>query len=90
MGCSILEGFAQEEFNHKPKYNSDYGDMSNSEREHMSYNEEQSMLEDPAGEERWQDDLRTRRGDHLKRCDDPNCVRICNNWREHSKLSKYV
>ena len=89
-GCSISEGFVTEDLNHEPKYTDEYYKMDDDELERMSYGKEQSMLADPSGEERWHDNLRTRHGAHLKNCEDPNCVKICNNWREHSELSKHV
>ena len=89
-GCSISEGFSTEEMNHEAKYKDEYYEMDEDELDRMSYDKEQSMLADPSSEDQWQDDLRTRHGDHLKNCKDPDCVRICNNWREHSTLSKYV
>lgn len=90
MGCNAFERFTTEQLNHKPKYNSDYNNMSEDELERMTVDKEESMLVDPTGEERWQEDLRKRQGEHFKNCDDPNCIRLCNNWRGHSELAKYV
>ena len=89
-GCNIADALSMEGINHEPKYIDEYYEMDDDELERMSRGKEQSMLADPAGEEQWQEDLRTRQGDHFKNCDDPDCVRLCNNWRGESTLSKYV
>ena len=90
MGCSILDGFVKEQMDHRAEYTDEYWDLDDDELEHMTYDEEREMLADQAGEERWQDDLSTRQGKHLKNCKDHDCIYVCGNWREDHELSKYV
>ena len=90
MTCAEQEKIVNESLSHKIKFTADYYELDEEEREELSYNEERSYLVDPAKEDVFQEDSQIRHGKHLSSCDDPNCQRLKQNWKEHDELSKYI
>ena len=90
MVCSTAYKIQDEELNHKPKYNSEYDNLREDEKESLNYTEEKSYLADPSAEDRFHDEHRTKHGNHLSECDDADCQRVRDNWKGDGELSKYI
>ena len=90
MVCSVAYKIQGEELNHKPEYKSGYYDLSEDEQERLSYNQEQSWIANPAAEDKFEDEHNTKFGNHLSKCNDSDCQRVRDNWKTHTKLSKYI
>ena len=88
--CNIFEAMSDEEIYHETEYNDEYDDLSDDEKDNLSPSQEASMVKDPAAEERFQEDLTKRKGDHLKTCNHQGCVRTRDAWKGSYDLSKYV
>ena len=86
----MFESMIDEQLRRTPQYKDEYYEMDEDEQGRMSDETERSIMVDPAGEDQWDENMKYKKGDHLKNCKDPGCVEFCNTWRSESLLSKYV
>ena len=89
-GCSTFDGLINESSKHKPQYKNEYYELNDYEQFFLPVEQERLMWVDPTGEDQWQENMHVKMGEHLKNYNDPDCVEICNTWREDYELSKYV
>jgi len=90
MTCEILEKLSDKEIFHTVEYTQEFNDLTDDQKENLSYGQDVQYIKDPVKEENFQTEIRTEKGNHFKICDDPNCKRLLNLWKSHEALREFV
>lgn len=88
--CTEFESLINEELDHKIQYTDEWNRMTDDERDAVSYDEEEQYFADPKAEEDYENEMRTKKGNHLKTCDNVYCRDIYKIWLEHENLKQFV
>jgi len=90
MPCEILEKLSDKEIFHTVEYTQEFNDLTDDQKENISYGEEKKYLVDPEKEKNFHTEIATEKGNHFKICDDPNCKRLLNLWKTEESLKEFV
>lgn len=90
MTCPELDRLDNMEINHETEYTEAFYDLSDEEKDSLTYEQEQAYIQDKDAEDRHTDKIRTLKGQHFLTCSDENCQRIKGVWANHPELADYV
>ena len=88
MECEILEKIVSSE--PSPEMTDEFNGMSDSEQESISYDESKEYYLDKKKYNKLHEKHDFKMAKHMIECDNPDCKRVLENWKNDKELSKYT